>query len=250
LEQWEKITTALHSQQTTMTLPHSLLAEILESSRAIHRSGSMSPAALVTLARHLEARTVQQSAETGTGASSLIFSHLSKAHTVFALDTDESISTVLRNPSLKRETVSFVDGPTQKTLPVHSFSWPLQAVLIDGPHAYPFPDLEYFYLYPHIEKDGLLVIDDIHIPSIHNLFRVVSHDEMFRLIEVCGKTAFLQRTEAPVFDPWEDGWWLQRFNRRTLWRYSWRDRLKAAVPESLRPMLRRQADRLRLRLRG
>ena len=229
-----------------MTLPHNLLAEILESSRAIHRSGTMSPAALIRLARHLEARTVHQSVETGTGASTLIFSHLSESHTVFALDRDESISMVLRNPLLNQKSTSFVDGPTQKTLPVHSFQSPFQAVLIDGPHAYPFPDLEYFYLYPQIERNGLLVIDDIHIPSIHNLFRVVSHDDMFRVIEVCGKTAFLQRTEAPLFDPWDDGWWLQRSNRRTLWRYSWRDRLKAAVPESLRPILRRNTDRLRL----
>jgi hypothetical protein len=122
----------------------------------------------------------------------------------------------------------------------------LQAVLIDGPHAYPFPDLEYFYLYPHLETDGLLVIDDIDIASIHNLFRVVSHDDMFRLIEVCGKTAFLERTDAPVFDPWGDGWWKQRSNKHTLWRYSWQDRLKAAIPAVLRPPLRRVGDRLRL----
>ncbi len=233
-----------------MMLPHGLLTEILESSRSIHRSGSMSPTALITLAKHLEARTVQHSVETGTGASTLIFSHLSKSHTVFALDSDESITMVLRNPSLNREATTFVDGPTQKTLPVHSFRWPLQAVLIDGPHAYPFPDLEYFYLYPHIEKDGLLVIDDIHIPSIQNLFRIVSDDDMFRLVEVCGKTAFLRRTDAPLFDPWNDGWWLQRFNKRTLWRYCWQEKLKSAVPKSLRPVLRRQADRLRLWLRG
>jgi hypothetical protein len=200
----------------------------------------------MALGRHLAARTVEHSVETGTGASTLIFSHLSKSHTVFALDSDESITKVLGNRSLKRESTTFVDGPTQKTLPVHAFRWPLQAVLIDGPHAYPFPDLEYFYLYPHIEQDGLLVIDDIHIPSIHNLFRVVSHDDMFRLIEVCGKTAFLERTGAPMFDPWNDGWWNQRSNQRTLWRYAWQDKLKSAVPIALRPALRRTADRFRL----
>jgi hypothetical protein len=232
-----------------MTLPDGLLIQILESSRSIHRSGSMSPKALVSLAKHLEARTIQHSAETGTGASTLIFSHLSEAHTAFALRSDESITSVLASPSLRRETTTFVDGPTQKTLPVHSFRWPLQAVLIDGPHAYPFPDLEYFYLYPHIEKNGLLVIDDIQIPSIHNFFRVVSEDDMFRLVEVCGKTAFLERTDAPLFDPWSDGWWIQRFNQRTLWQYSWQDKLKSAVPRSLRPVLRRNADGLRLWLR-
>ena len=95
-----------------------LLAEILQSSRSIHNSGSMSPAALIALARHLEDRTVKHSVETGTGASTLIFSHLSKSHTVFALDSDESITMVLRDPSLNGESTPFVAGPTQKILPV------------------------------------------------------------------------------------------------------------------------------------
>lgn len=210
----------------------------------------MSSAALIALARHLQEQPLHNSAETGTGASTLIFSHLSEAHTAFAVDTDQSIACVRRHPLLKRQATVFVDGPTQKTLPLQAFRDPLQAVLIDGPHAFPFPELEYFYLYPHIEQGGLLAIDDIHIPSIQNLFRFLRQDDMFRLEEVCGRAAFFRRTAAPTFDPWDDGWWLQRFNRRTLWRYSWRDRLKAIVPESLRPALRRQADRLRLRLRG
>jgi hypothetical protein len=232
-----------------MALTDGLWAQILEASRAIHASGSISPGALLRLARHLEEHPPRDSAETGTGASTLVFSHLSQAHTVFAVDTDRSITTVRRHALLNRETTTFVDGPAQRTLPAQQFTRPLQAVLIDGPHAFPFPELEYFYLYPHIERDGLLVIDDIHIPSIQNLFRFLREDDMFRLLEVCGKTAFFRRTAAATFDPWGDGWWLQGYNRRTLWRYGWRDRLKAAVPESLRPILRKYADRFRLRTR-
>lgn len=231
-------------------LADGLLAKILESSRSIHQSGSMSPSALIGLANHLADREIRCSAETGTGASTLIFSHLSQSHTVFAIDTDESISRVRQSPFLNATAVTFVEGPTQRTLPVHSFASPLQAVLLDGPHAYPFPDLEYFYVYPHIQEGGLLVIDDIHIPSIRNLFRIVSRDEMFRVLETCGKTAFLERTSAPVFDPWGDGWWLQKFNQRQSWRYVWLDKLKSAIPSSWQPRLRKQADRLRLSIRS
>jgi len=66
-----------------------------------------------------------------------------------------------------------------------------------------------------LKKGGILVIDDIHIPSIQNLLQVVSHDEMFK------------RTDAPLFDPRADGWWLQGFNKQTLWRYSWQEKLKS-----------------------
>jgi hypothetical protein len=64
---------------------------------------------------------------------------------------------------------------------------------------------------------------------------------------VSGKTDFLRRTSAPLFDPWGDGWWLQEYNRRTLWRYSYADKLKSMVPAAARPVLRRLADRIRLR---
>jgi hypothetical protein len=223
------------------------LSHILASSRSIHRSGSMSVPALLSLAKHLQARTVRYSAETGTGASTLLFSHLSTCHEVFAVNSDESIDRVLSNPLLKRDVISFIEGPSQKTLPTHTFRAPLQAVLIDGPHAYPFPELEYFYLYPHIEPAGLLVVDDIHIPTIHNLFRYLRKEDMFHLLEVRGKTAFFQRTEAPLFDPWGDGWWLQGCNKGTLLRYSWSDRLKGAIPERWRQLLRGYLDRIRLR---
>ena len=98
-------------------LPHDLLAQILEESRSIHRSGSMSPTAIIALAKYLEARRVQHSVETGTGASTIIFSHLSEAHTVFTVDVDESKTLVLRNPLLKPETITFVDGPIRGAIP-------------------------------------------------------------------------------------------------------------------------------------
>ena len=55
---------------------------------------------------------------------------------------------------------------------------PIDIVLIDGPHAYPFPDLEYYYFYPHIVTGGLLIIDAINIPSIRNMAEVIKQDAM------------------------------------------------------------------------
>lgn len=210
----------------------------------------MSVPALLALAAHLQARAVFCSAETGTGASTLIFSHVSRRHEVFTVNTDDSMASVMISPLLNTETTAFIEGPSQKTLPGHRFQCGLQAVLIDGPHAYPFPDLEYFYFYPHIEAGGLLVVDDIHIPTIHNLFRFLRSEPMFRLLEVSGKTAFFERTAAPLFDPSGDGWWLQACNRRTHLRYSWRDKIKLAVPKKWRSQLWKYADRIRLGFRG
>ncbi len=201
-----------------------LLAEVTRIAPRLHKAGTFSPAALEALVRHASARPLSASVETGSGASTLLLSHLSKAHTVFALDLGTgSVRAVQDSPLLRPGVVTFIEGPTQLTLPTHHFTAPLQLALIDGPHGYPFPDLEYYYLYPRLETDALLVIDDIHIPTITNLFDFLRADEMFALEEVVETTAFFRRTPAPTFSPVEDGWWLQGYNQRAF----------AAVPPEL-----------------
>jgi len=216
-----------------------VLKEILQLQAVLHAAGTVSSDALTALARHASNRLpIRRSVETGCGATTLLLSHLSKHHTVFALDIGGSVANVRRSPLLREGVVSFVDGPSQRTLPQHHFTAKLQLAVIDGPHAYPFPDLEYYWLYPHLETGSLLVLDDIHIRSINNLFHFLRSDEMFRLDEVVKTTAFFTRTDAPTFDPVGDGWNQQRYNARTLLHYDWRSRLSSVVP---RGVLRRLA---------
>src|SRR5215831_11466931 len=148
-----------------------IVAEIAEIAPGLHGAGTLSREVLAALVRHAAKRRIDYSAETGSGATTLLLSHLSRNHTVFALDGGSgSITNVKISGLLERGAVTFVEGPTQQTLPQYRFSHKLQAVIIDGPHAYPFPDLEYYFLYPHLDAGALLVLDDIHIRSVHNLF--------------------------------------------------------------------------------
>ena len=191
-----------------------LLHEVTRVAQGLHTAGTFSAAVLQAIVRHTEA-PVAHSAETGSGASTLLFSHMSADHTVFALDAGtNSVRGVQSSPLLRRDTVTFVEGPTQVTLPQHAFRELLSLALIDGPHGYPFPDLEYYYLYPHLAPHALLIVDDIHIPTITNLFEFLVADEMFELREVVETTAFFRRTTAPTFPPTGDGWWEQRYNKR------------------------------------
>jgi hypothetical protein len=179
-------------------------------------AGSLRPAVLARLAHHASAREVRRSAETGTGKSTLLFSHLSRRHSVFTLDdagAGDSLATVRSSPLLAPGGVEFVVGPSQRTLPAHRFEGPLDVVLIDGAHAFPFPHLDYYFLYPELAPEGLLVVDDVHVRSVNDLFRFLSTDEMFDLLEVVHTTAFFRRTAHATFDPAGDGWWLQRYNR-------------------------------------
>ncbi len=169
-----------------------------------HPLGGLDVRTAEAIVQICQGRVIRESVETGAGKSTLLFSHLSAHHTVFALDEGESLSMPLRSPLLRQDSVTVVEGPSQVTLPNHSFS----------PHAYPFPEIEYYYIYPHLDTGALLIVDDIDIPTINNMYRVLRSDKMYEQIDVVGKTAFFERTNAPLFDPIAGWWGLQDYNRR------------------------------------
>jgi hypothetical protein len=186
--------------------------------------------------------------ETGCGRSTLLLSHVSKSHQVFVMclddaDVDDSYRLVRSSPLLNEQAVEFILGPTQKTIPVHQFDRQYDLILLDGPHAYPFVELEYYFIYPHIRPGGYLIIDDLWIPTIHNMFGVLKEDAMFRLDEVVENTGFLIRTDAPTFNPWGDGWENQPYNKTRFpvqhQPVSARRRLGRLLPKPVRDAIKR-----------
>ncbi len=198
----------------------STLDSILRIAPTLHGSGTFSEKTLRALARHASARKIRCSVETGSGASTLLLSHLADWHIAFTVDSGSgSLENVRRSPLFRPEVVTVVEGPTQLTLPRYQFTETVQFALIDGPHGYPFPDLEYYHIYPHVEPGGMLVLDDIQIRTIHHMFEFLSVDDMWRLEEVVENTAFFARTDAPTFPPTRDRWYLQKYNDSGATRY-------------------------------
>jgi hypothetical protein len=199
-----------------------------------HGSGPLSDRVLQSVAEYCrEMGTIENSLETGAGKSTLFFSQISVKHTVFAINIGDSLSRVRESGLFAAETVEIVEGPTQLTLPAYSFDKKIQVALIDGPHGYPFPELEYYYIYQHLDTGALLIIDDVNIPSIKNMADFLKKDEMFQWMETVGKTAFFRRTDAPLFDPLGDGWWDQGFNRPFLNKSNRLESIKGMIPASL-----------------
>jgi hypothetical protein len=210
-----------------------LLTGVARLAPSLHKAGTFSTATLEAILRHGTEKPVHHSVETGSGASTLLFSHLSEQHTVFALDGgDGSIRSIENHPLIRKDIVTFVEGPTQLTLPKHSFPHRLQLALIDGPHGYPFPDLEYYYIYPHLDTGALLIVDDIHIPTIGNLFEFLKADDMYDLRELVENTAFFRRTGAETFSPVGDGWSTQGFNKRAFESVA-PERVQGPLPERI-----------------
>jgi hypothetical protein len=193
-----------------------IVEAIVAISQSLHGSGTFSEKALRAVARYAYGRPAKCSVETGSGASTLLFSNASNRHVAFTIDSGTgSLVNVRSSPLFRAERTTIVEGPTQLTLPRYTFTEPIQLALIDGPHAYPFPDLEYYYLYPHIEPGGTLIVDDIQIPTIHNMFEFIAADDMWSLIEVVDDTAFFTRTDSPTFPPTGDRWRRQKYNTRS-----------------------------------
>ena len=187
---------------------------IKEVPRDFHISGSLSPNVLRRIAELHREVDAKVSAETGCGLTTLILSQLSQRHTSFTVDFGDSLPNTRNHSLFNAASTTFVVNPTQVSLPQWKFAEPLDFVILDGPHAYPFPDLEYFHVYPHVCAGGVLVIDDIHIPTIGHLYDFLRDDEMWEHVGDVETTAFFKRTRAPLLDPHGDGWPSQRYNRR------------------------------------
>jgi FkbM family methyltransferase len=192
-----------------------------------HRAGTLTAGPLSTMQWYLEdyfkGRGVL-TIETGCGASTVLFAHYADRHTVFCYDDrkdeNSSVTFVTEFASFPHDRVEWIFGPTQRTIPTYSFKDHVDLVLIDGPHGFPFAELEYYYLYPLLKPGGVLIIDDIHIPTLNNLFRFLCQDDMFYLGTVTATTAFFHRSHAPVLNPLGDDWWLQRYNMQRFPAYS------------------------------
>ena len=179
-----------------------------------HGSGTMPADGIAAMAAVMAAmQPIRFSMETGSGKTTLLFSHLSESHTVFSLDSGTgSVANVIDSPLFEAGAVEYIVGPTQRTLPGHGFAGPVDVALLDGPHGYPFPDLEYFFVYPHIRSGGVLMLDDIHIPTIRRMFEILAADAMWEVEAVVGHLAVLRRTDHSAVRPEEDGWWKQGYN--------------------------------------
>jgi Methyltransferase domain len=172
------------------------------------------------------------SAETGCGKSTLLLSCYSKRHLCFTLgvkDNDDSLTKVQESELLVSDRVEFIIGPSQITLQNHKWDCFLDFALIDGAHAYPFPELDYLRFYPQLNSNAILAVDDIHIPTISHLYAFLREDDMFDFIALEGFTAFFRRTAAPSFYPFGDGWWKQKYNQN---RFPFKDQLSGVLGEN------------------
>ncbi len=199
-----------------------LLPDLLrhqEANGGPHRSGTLSAGPLKRiedlLATGFDGAPIR-TAETGCGASTVLFAHYSSEHHSYTLDDtahpNSSVNYARKFHSFDDEKVKWHFGPTQRTLIAEPPTGKFDMVLLDGLHGYPWPEFEYSFFYRLLKQDGILILDDIHIPSIRNMFTFLAEDDMFYLDSVVYMTAFFRRSDIPLFLPDGDNWVTQRYN--------------------------------------
>ena len=151
--------------------------------------------------------------ETGSGVSTIVFAIKRTKHVTVSpsLDEKEAIRDYASLHSIKLDTVRFVNETSESYLPNAVNEGELDFVLIDGRHAFPWPVIDYFYTSTRLRKGGILVVDDITIPSVVPLVRFLLEDDNWQLSET-----FPKRTLAfvKIGTRLNVEWTEQRYNQK------------------------------------
>ena len=111
--------------------------------------------------------------ETGCGASTIVFAAAGGRHLTISPDPGEqgSVRDYCREHGISTAGLRFITAPSDVALMRSWAPEPLDLVLIDGAHGFPFPALDWYLTAAHLRVGGLVVLDDAYLPSVHVLVR-------------------------------------------------------------------------------
>jgi predicted O-methyltransferase YrrM len=135
--------------------------------------------------------------ETGSGISTLVFALRRSEHIAITPNAGEvaNIRSYAFANGISLDHVEFVLEPSEHYLP-RCESKDLDLVLIDGKHAFPWPIIDWFYTADRLKQGGILVLDDIEMPSVAILKEFLVEDPRWRVELSLGRRALAVRKIA------------------------------------------------------
>jgi Methyltransferase domain len=108
--------------------------------------------------------------ETGSGSSTIVFAAGGAEHEAITPDPAEEarVRAECERRGISSERVRFLIGLSHEVLP----RWkprPLDLVLLDGAHGFPYPILDWWYVAPHVRVGGVVLLDDAYMPPVRVL---------------------------------------------------------------------------------
>jgi predicted O-methyltransferase YrrM len=120
--------------------------------------------------------------ETGAGASTIVFAARGAHHEVVTPSAEEAerITAECGRRGISTENLTFRIGSSADVLR----TWeprPLDLVLVDGAHAFPYPTLDWWYLAPYLKIGGLMLLDDAYMPPVAAVVEHIRTSTAWRL---------------------------------------------------------------------
>ncbi len=154
--------------------------------------------------------------EIGSGLSTLVFAARGAVHMCVTPSTSEKerLTAYASQANIPFDKVTYVNEFSELALPNLRVEKPLDVVLIDGKHAFPWPFVDWFYTVNHLRKGGLLLVDDTHLITGKILCDFMKSDPGWEFVTLLdGKTeAFRKLTE----DVRNVAWHMQPFVTESL----------------------------------
>ena len=135
--------------------------------------------------------------EIGAGISTLVFALRGSKHTTVTPNEREidKIKEYAKANNISTALITFIPEESESLLPrLHTDD--LDFVLIDGKHAFPWPIIDWFYTVDRLNKNGILLVDDVHLISGSILVEFMQVDPRWQLVKKFDKRAVAFRKEA------------------------------------------------------
>jgi len=129
-------------------------------------------------------RPGMQTLETGAGASTLVFAAAGAEHRAVTPDPGEErkIREACAARGIDDARVTFHIGRSQDVLPALELP-PLDLVLVDGAHGFPYPILDWWHLTPRLREGGRMLLDDAYLSPVAAIVDYVRASDAWELEE-------------------------------------------------------------------
>lgn len=166
-------------------------------------------------------RTVQpgwSTLETGAGLSTMVFAARGSEHETVTPEEAEVARIVgeCQARGISTDRVRFHVGPSHEVLA----AWqprPLDLVLLDGAHGFPYPILDWWHIAPRLKEGGRILLDDAYLPPVTAVLDHAERSPDWEVERTLGyRTVVVRklRDALPPFD-WDGG----RIGGRLTFRY-------------------------------
>jgi Methyltransferase domain len=170
----------------TTTAALNIVERVLDDKPSFHLSGAARwdalPETLGAIARF--AQPGDTTLEVGVGVSTVVFAACGANHTAVSCDPaeHERVREYCRQIGIDDSRLHFVAGMSDDVLPaLLTRDRTLDVALVDGAHSFPLPVVDWHYVTRALKVGGRLLLDDIPVPAVGQVFRHMKLESGWRL---------------------------------------------------------------------